>query len=164
MVDLNEVYFISIKHKKMKLTKGKAVHWYGGCIDFDRFCILNFLCRGRSQDGVNRTTRRLLFLYPYLPLPQLPDFILSCVHATPYCCVRTQQTRQCRHFHLVIDLHRPPCQGSPRHSDPVSVLGTRAWPNVSALRELPPPDCCARRSSSTLAPSCPKQGRRPPPC
>jgi hypothetical protein len=36
--------------------------------------------------------------------------------------------------------------------------------SFNSLRELPPPHCCARRSSSTLVPSCPKQGRRPPPC
>ena len=32
------------------------------------------------------------------------------------------------------------------------------------LKERPPQDSCARRSSWSLAPSCPKQGRRPPPC
>ena len=40
--------------------------------------------------------------------------------------------------------------------------GTR--PTILELRERPPPKSCARRSSSSLAPSCPKQGRRPPPC
>ena len=35
---------------------------------------------------------------------------------------------------------------------------------VSALKEQLPPIFHARRSSSALAPSCPKQGRRPPPC
>eukprot|EP00964_Phaeocystis_antarctica_P059958 scaffold35693_cov66-Phaeocystis_antarctica.AAC.2 len=35
---------------------------------------------------------------------------------------------------------------------------------VPVLREQPPPQTPARRSSSTLAPSCPKQGRRSPQC
>ena len=39
-----------------------------------------------------------------------------------------------------------------------------ACPTVSALKEQLPPNIDARRSSSALAPSCPKQGRRPPPC
>ena len=41
--------------------------------------------------------------------------------------------------------------------------GRRVWTG-SALKERPPPNCCVGRSSSSLAPSCPKQGRRPPPC
>ena len=40
----------------------------------------------------------------------------------------------------------------------------KTWRASSALREQPPPNRSAQRSSSSLAPSCPTQGRRPPPC
>ena len=47
-------------------------------------------------------------------------------------------------------------------ADPASALGLCAC--SLRLRERPPQKGCARRSGSSPAPSCPKQGRRPPPC
>ena len=52
---------------------------------------------------------------------------------------------------------------SSTHFCPCSAARSRCRARASG-RERPPPHSCARRSSSTLAPSCPKQGRRPLPC
>ena len=50
-----------------------------------------------------------------------------------------------------------------RPQSPNEGRGRRAWPG-SGLKERQPPNYCVWRSSSSLEPSCPRQGRRPPPC
>ena len=72
---------------------------------------------------------------------------------------------ECRHD---ADVCLSPCPGSWSHLFADLRRAEKLTGAVPAedleIKERPQQESCARRSSWSLAPSCPKQGRRPPPC
>ena len=140
---------------------------------------LHYQCFQKSTTLIyaSASTSQSSILVTEVPDRLMPDRLmpdrLSAQRATASWLWRVEVKAQARHVRpavrsRVVDLRRAetltgadPSSKTLRFSVRCRHRKTRL--TLSVFRERPPPGYSVRRSSSTLAPSCSKQGRRPPP-